>query len=130
MIFLASRTYFIMAELMRMCILPCLCIAAAACFQAPVLAQETQVTQETITTSNPKDIVQQVLALADIQINGTRPWDIHVYNEEFYPRVLSDGSLGLGESYMDGWWDSEKLDECMYHILLAIFISKFTLIGR
>jgi cyclopropane-fatty-acyl-phospholipid synthase len=70
-------------------------------------------------SSNPKELVREVLALADIQIDGSRPWDIHVYNDEWYSRVLSQGSLGLGESYMDGWWESEALDECLCRILRA-----------
>lgn len=35
------------------------------------------------------------------------------------PRVLSEGSMGLGESYMDGWWDCAKLDDFFYRILRA-----------
>lgn len=42
-------------------------------------------------------------------MNGKAP-DLVVHNEQFYPRVLSKGSLGLGESFMDGWWDSLHLD--------------------
>lgn len=60
-----------------------------------------------------------MLAPADVQINGIRPWDIQVHNEELYSRVFSQGSLGLGEAYMDGWWDSEKLDEFFNRILSA-----------
>ena len=37
----------------------------------------------------------------------------------FYARVLAQGSLGLGEAYMDGWWDCERLDEFFYRILTA-----------
>ena len=48
---------------------------------------------------------------ADVLINGARPWDIVVHDERFYRRVLADGSLGLGESYMDQWWDCEAIDE-------------------
>ncbi|MGB2688489.1 MAG: hypothetical protein WBC36_05855 [Desulfobacterales bacterium] len=55
--------------------------------------------------------IQHPLSCADITINGDRPWGIQVYNEKLYPRVLAHGSLGLGESYMDGWWDCEKLDK-------------------
>ena len=63
--------------------------------------------------------IQHLLSYADIKINGNRPWDIQVHNEKLYQRVLSYGSLGLGESYMDGWWDCEKLDEFIYKILNA-----------
>jgi cyclopropane-fatty-acyl-phospholipid synthase len=58
-----------------------------------------------------KQIVQKILDPSDIQINGNRPWDIQVHNPQFYERVLSGGSLALGESYMDGWWDCEALDQ-------------------
>jgi len=58
-----------------------------------------------------------LLSLAGIKNNGDNPWDIRVYNNKFYQRVLTQGSLGLGESYMDGWWDCEKLDEFFYRVL-------------
>ncbi len=63
--------------------------------------------------------VEALLAEADVTLNGNRPWDIHVYNDRFYSRVLAEGSMGLGESYMDGWWDCEKLDEFFCRILRA-----------
>lgn len=62
---------------------------------------------------------QELLNYADIKINGTRPWDIQIQNEEFYSRVLSAGSLGLGESYMDEWWKCEALDQFFHKILKA-----------
>ena len=66
-----------------------------------------------------KDVVENLLTLADIKIDGGRPYDITVHNEQFYARVLSQGSLGLGESYLDGWWDCDQLDEFFYRILWA-----------
>ena len=59
-------------------------------------------------------MIQEILNLADIRINGDRPWDIRVRNQKFYARVLAGGSLALGESYMDGWWDCEALDQQIY----------------
>jgi len=59
------------------------------------------------------------LAEADICINGDRPWDIKVYDERLWTRIFSDGSLGVGEAYMDGWWDSPQLDEFFYKVLRA-----------
>jgi cyclopropane-fatty-acyl-phospholipid synthase len=58
-----------------------------------------------------KDKVREILALADVALNGADPWDLRVHDERFYQRVLSYGSMGLGESYMDGWWDVPQLDE-------------------
>jgi len=57
------------------------------------------------------------MGLADIRVNGSKSWDMQIHNPNFYNRVLSEGSLGLGESYMDGWWDCESLDECFNRIL-------------
>jgi cyclopropane-fatty-acyl-phospholipid synthase len=48
---------------------------------------------------------------ADIRIDGDRPWDIEVHDERMFQRVLAHGTLGLGEAYMDGWWDCDQLDE-------------------
>jgi len=66
---------------------------------------------------NIKKIVQHHLAVADIRVNGNRPWDIHVHNPELYARILSKGSLALGESYMEGWWDCDQLAEFFSKIL-------------
>jgi cyclopropane-fatty-acyl-phospholipid synthase len=55
--------------------------------------------------------VAKIFSLAGIEIGGRNPWDLQVYDERFYRRLLSDGSLASGESYMDGWWDAEALDE-------------------
>ncbi len=63
--------------------------------------------------------LSEILKLADVNINGSRPWDILVKNENFYRRIFSDGVLGLGESYMDGWWDCNDLDEFIYKVLKA-----------
>lgn len=66
-----------------------------------------------------KEQIQKFLSLADVKIGGDRQWDITVNNREFYPRVLRHGSLGLGESYMDGWWDCHALDQLFTRILSA-----------
>jgi cyclopropane-fatty-acyl-phospholipid synthase len=69
--------------------------------------------------SQAKLVVTQMLGAADVQIDGERPWDITVHNNAFYKRILNDQSLGFGESYMEGWWDSIALDACIFHILRA-----------
>ncbi len=61
--------------------------------------------------------ISAMLASADIRINGPRTWDIKVRDQRFYRRVLLNGSLGLGESYMDGWWECEALDKFFYKLL-------------
>ncbi|ANI29381.1 cyclopropane fatty acyl phospholipid synthase [Yersinia entomophaga] len=64
-------------------------------------------------------IVNEMLSQADIEINGSRPFDIQVHNPDFFKRALQQGSLGLGESYMDGWWDCERLDIFFQRVLRA-----------
>lgn len=62
---------------------------------------------------------EQLLALADVRINGDRPWDLQVHHADFFPRVFAEGVLGLGESYMDGWWDCAQLDVFFCRVLRA-----------
>lgn len=68
---------------------------------------------------NEKKIIDRLLAGTGVVLNGSNPWDPQIHNENFYRRVLGKGSLGLGESYMDGWWDCEALDQFFYKILRA-----------
>ncbi len=56
---------------------------------------------------------------ADVCINGHRPWDVTIHNDAFFKRIFFNTELILGESYMDGWWDCEKLDQFFHKILLA-----------
>lgn len=67
--------------------------------------------------SNPQATVQNVLASADVSVNGNRPYDIQIHNHDLYARVLAQGSLGLGESYMDGWWDCNALDQFFFKLM-------------
>jgi cyclopropane-fatty-acyl-phospholipid synthase len=57
------------------------------------------------------------LAGADILVDGPRPWDLLVRDERLWNRLLADGSLGVGESYVDGWWDAGRLDELLVRAL-------------
>lgn len=66
-----------------------------------------------------KDTAAAILKKADIEINGSRPWDIQIHNEKLYGRVLAGGPLALGESYMDGWWDAEAVDQMIDQALRA-----------
>jgi len=63
--------------------------------------------------------LQELLNLSDIEVNGNRPWDLQVHDDRFYKRVITEGSIGLGESYMDQWWKVEALDQLFYKFLSA-----------
>ncbi|MCU7893329.1 MAG: cyclopropane fatty acyl phospholipid synthase [Candidatus Thiodiazotropha sp. (ex Ustalcina ferruginea)] len=81
-------------------------------------------------------VLVDLLGKADIHFNGDRPWDIQVHDEMLFNRVLTQGSLGFGEAYMDGFWDCSALDE-LFSRLMAVDIDeqlagwfKFRLIGE
>jgi len=71
-----------------------------------------------------KEIIHKLLELAGVTLNGKQPWDIQVHNERFYEMALRRGSLGLGEAYLEGWWDCEKLDEFFYRLMRSDIENK------
>ena len=75
-------------------------------------------------TDKTKKKVEELLAYADIEINGKRPWDIKVHHPALYARILAGGMLAAGESYMDGWWDCDALDQLIDRILKAQHVLK------
>lgn len=64
-----------------------------------------------------KQRVDAILQGTGVTVNGSQPWDMQVHNDRFFARVLAQGNLGLGESYMDGWWDSEQIDEMIARVI-------------
>ena len=66
---------------------------------------------------NTRLIIEKMLAVAGIKINGDAPTDIQIKDSRFYDTVMHRGSMGLGESYMKGWWDCSMLDDFLYRIL-------------
>lgn len=75
-------------------------------------------------TGMAKSVVTELLRVAGVRVNGNNPWDIKIHNDQFYVRALNQGSLGLGESYMDGWWDCDALDDLFTRLALADIESK------
>ena len=69
--------------------------------------------------SDPHSALAGLLAHVDVKVGGRRPWDILIHDPRLSRRVLMQGSLGAGESYMDGWWDCERLDELLARVLGA-----------
>ncbi|WP_267223814.1 cyclopropane fatty acyl phospholipid synthase [Dyella silvae] len=60
-----------------------------------------------------------LLEHAGIRLDGTDATDLRVHDERLYTRVFAHGSLGLGESYMDGWWDADDLPGMFTRLLNA-----------
>lgn len=68
---------------------------------------------------DPRSSFEELFARADVRIGGTRPWDITVHNDRLFRRILTSGSLGFGEAYMDGDWDCPALDQLFDRIISA-----------
>ncbi|MDP2246594.1 MAG: cyclopropane fatty acyl phospholipid synthase [Nitrosomonadales bacterium] len=69
--------------------------------------------------STPPALISELFALGGITFNGNQPWDIQVFDDEAYRKIIYQGSLGLGEAFVEGFWDSERLDETIERILTA-----------
>ncbi len=63
--------------------------------------------------------IAQLLARAGIRPNGPAPYEPQIHDPHFYSRVAVHGSLGLGETYMDKWWDARDLDGFLFRLLAA-----------
>ena len=74
--------------------------------------------------NSQKEFINKLLENTSVALNGPNPWDPQILNERVYDRVINEGNLGLGESYMDGWWSSAKLDEMIYRAFMSEIKSK------
>ena len=72
-----------------------------------------------MSSSRAEAVIRELLDLAEVQVNGSHPWDIQVHDDRFYDLVLRKTDLGLGEAYMHGWWDCEATDQLIARICLA-----------
>jgi cyclopropane-fatty-acyl-phospholipid synthase len=64
--------------------------------------------------------LQGLLARAGVTLDGERPFDPQIRDDRFHARVLAQGSLGLGEAYVDGWWECEAIDELVCRLRRAL----------
>lgn len=86
--------------------------------------QYQQKMEQTYSSSNgigdehpPPGVLQELAMQCGVQFNGDAPWDIQVHSDEVYQRIITQGSLGFGESYMDGLWDCLRMDQLFYRLL-------------
>lgn len=75
---------------------------------------------------NARNILSSILEKADIRLNGDRPWDVRIHNDALYGRILKSGTLGLGEAYMEGWWDCDEMDVMFYKAIRAHLDDRFS----
>jgi cyclopropane-fatty-acyl-phospholipid synthase len=62
---------------------------------------------------------EKLLRDAGVAVDGNKPWDIRVHDPRLYTKVLLQGNLGMGEAYMEGWWDCDDLEGLFYRLLTA-----------
>jgi len=63
--------------------------------------------------------LERCFAKAGILLDGTRPWDMRVTDRRVFGRVLTGGPVGLGDAYVDGWWECDALDQWFDRCLRA-----------
>lgn len=61
--------------------------------------------------------VERIFAAADVGMDGQRPWDIKVRDGRLYRRLAIDAMDGLGDAYMDGWWECGAIDQMVERLL-------------
>lgn len=69
-------------------------------------------------------LTRDILEPAGIKINGKEVWDPQIKNDKIFGRIAKQQSLGLGEAYMDGWWECNNLEEFFYRILSSSMNDK------
>jgi cyclopropane-fatty-acyl-phospholipid synthase len=97
------------------------------------VANETTLRGGSRTSADPlaaPAVLVRLLEAADVRFGGDRPWDIQVQETLLYDRVLRHGSLGFGESYVDGAWESQQLDETFSKILSADLERHITRVAK
>lgn len=57
-----------------------------------------------------KSIVDGLFRYAGLKINGPDASDPQIRNPKFYRRLLLQGSIGLGDMYMEEWYTVERVD--------------------
>ncbi|KHJ59353.1 class I SAM-dependent methyltransferase, partial [Burkholderia glumae] len=75
-------------------------------------------------------ILDELLRRAGVTIGGPRAWDLQVHDARAYRRVLASWSLGLGEAYLDGQWDCDRLDVLFAKLLRADLDGAATGVAR
>ncbi|MFC2990745.1 cyclopropane fatty acyl phospholipid synthase [Halomonas tibetensis] len=81
------------------------------------MTSDTSIGPIVLPDTRARHIVEQLLKNSGVALNGNAPQDLRVYHPDFFSRLLHQGTLGLGEAYMDGWWKCDRIDEMAYRLL-------------
>ncbi|NTU58307.1 MAG: cyclopropane fatty acyl phospholipid synthase [Chlorobiaceae bacterium] len=74
--------------------------------------------------------LEKLFDSAGISVDGKKPWDIRIHDPRVYRKTVLQGNLGFGESYMDGWWDCDDLDELFFRILSTGIDNKVGVVSK
>lgn len=69
--------------------------------------------------------IKNFLSEAGIQLNGSRPYDVRICNPKIFQKWMLDPSIIVGEAYMDGWWECDKLDELFFKLFVHYFNKNY-----
>lgn len=72
-----------------------------------------------MSATNARDLCVGLLSRAGVSVDGPESWSMRVHDERVWERLVGERELGIGESYMDGWWDCDRLDEMVTRILVS-----------
>lgn len=70
-----------------------------------------------------KRICLDLLAKANVPVDSSDRYSLKVNDERLWDRVVAQRQLGLGEAYIEGWFDSDALDEMLTR-LIAVDATK------
>ena len=62
---------------------------------------------------------ERLLGSAGVRLDGQRPTDLSIHDDRVFTRAFAHGTLGFGESYMDGDWDAEDMPGLLSRLLSA-----------
>lgn len=67
-----------------------------------------------------RDFCLHLLDRAGIPVDDSdAPFALRVHDDRLWDRVVAERNLGLGEGYMDGWWDCDALDQFFVRLLTS-----------
>jgi cyclopropane-fatty-acyl-phospholipid synthase len=67
--------------------------------------------------SKAKNLLVPLAQKAGVEVNGPNPWDLQIHDDRIFNRIMREGSIGFGEGYMDGWWDTKDLPELINRVM-------------
>ena len=72
-----------------------------------------------MSSRDARSLCATLLEGAGVPIDGPEPWSMRVHDDRVWERLVRERELGIGESYMDGWWDCDRLDEMLAKVLAS-----------